>query len=313
MSKELKRTQEIDDAVVAIRRRVLDHLHLGILEHGDRLPSVREMAATLRLPAKAVLVAYRILQGESLVSVRSRTGVFVADRRSFANHWPNREWLIDALVEARRNGVPPAKAAEFLERSLAAVQLRAAVLDRNEDQLWSISDELSRDYGLAVTQIDLDGLGDDAVLTLRGLTRGADLVVTTAFEHPVIRELSRAGTPVCAATMCMDLYGEVRRLLAERDVYFVVADQRLAAKLHAMFDSAEYACHLRVLVLDRDDLTIPAAAPVYLTRLTRHKLATAKPDHPLLQRTVPEARVFSEETARELTQLIVGANASTPA
>jgi DNA-binding transcriptional regulator YhcF (GntR family) len=310
MPEERKRTREINAAVVAIRRRVLDQLHLGILAPGAKLPSVRDMAATLQLPAKAVLVAYRILEGESLVSIRSRTGVFVGERRPFADQSPDREWLVDALIDARRNGVPPAKAARFLERNLAAVQLRAAVLDRNDDQLWSISDELYHEYGIAATPIDLDGLGQHALPTLPAAVSGADLVVTTAFEHPVIRELSRAGIRVCAATMCVDIYAEVRRLLATRDVYFVVADRRLAAKLHAMFNPAEYTCDLHVLVIGRDDLTVPFGAPVYLTRLTRQTLAASEPDHPLLRRTVAEARVFSEETARELTRLVVAANAS---
>src|SRR5437868_15005355 len=98
------RQADIERAVTAVRRRLLDHLHLGLLTPGARLPSVRRMAADLRLSPKAVLIAYRILQGESLVVVRPRSGVFVADRQPFAARAAAQEWLLDALVQARRNG-----------------------------------------------------------------------------------------------------------------------------------------------------------------------------------------------------------------
>jgi len=50
-----------------------------------------------------------------------------------------------------------------------------------------------------------------------------------------------------------------------------------------------------------------AAAPLYLTRLTREQLG----GDPLLARTLPEARVFSAESARELGSFVLRANLET--
>lgn len=300
------RQVDIEHAISAVRRRVLDHLHLGLLTAGARLPNVRTMADELGLSPKAVLVAYRILEGEALLTVRPRSGVFVAEERRFAGPSAAGEWLVDSLVEARRHGIPLTMADDVVRRSIRAVQLRAAVLDRNDDQLHSISDELQRDYGIAPSPLDLDRLDRrESGSSIAEVTANVDLIVTTPFELPTVRaRLPLGGIPICAVTMCSDLYSEVRRLLRTREIYFVVADERLATKLHAMFASP----NLRVLVLDRGRLDVPPNAAVYVTKLARQVLATRDSTNPLLARSLPEARMFSEETARELTRFVIAAN-----
>jgi hypothetical protein len=251
-------------------------------------------------------VAYRILESEAVLTVRPRSGVFVADERHFTAPSPAGEWLIDSLLEARRHGIPLTMADDVMRRSIRAVQLRAAVIDRNEDQLHSISDELRRDYGIVPTPVDLDRAArPESSISIAAVTAGVDLIVTTPFEWPTVRAmLPSFAIPVCAVTMCSDLYSEVRRLLRTRETYFIVADQRLATKLHATFTSS----NLRVLVLERDALEVPSTAPLYVTKLARHRLAQADSSNPLLARSLPEARMFSEETARELTRFVVLAN-----
>jgi DNA-binding transcriptional regulator YhcF (GntR family) len=300
------RQADIERAVAAVRRRILDHLHLGLLTPGARLPSIRRMAGELRLSPKAVLIAYRILQGESLVVVRPRSGVFVADRQPFAARAAAQEWLVDALVQARRNGIAPTVAAEFVQRSLRSVQLKAAIFARNADQLSSIGDELREEYGVSSIAVDLDRLPakGERAWNERDLT-GLDLIVTTAFDRPAVRQLlPKVSVPICAITMCTELYAEVRRQLDARAVFFVVADERLGTNLRKMFASP----NLRVIVFERDPLDVPASAPVYLTRLARRLLSSQRPNHPLLTRTLPESRVFSDDTARELTGFIIAAN-----
>jgi DNA-binding transcriptional regulator YhcF (GntR family) len=300
------RQADIERAVAAVRRRLLDHLHLGLLTAGARLPSVRRMAADLRLSPKAVLVAYRILQDEALVVVRPRSGVFAAGRQPLVERTAAHDWLVDALVEARRNGIAPALAAEFVRRSLGSVQLNAAIFARNADQLSSIGDELRDEYGVTSISVDLDRMpaGGDSAWSGRDLT-GLDLIVTTAFDRSAVRKLlPKVSVPICAITMCTELYAEVRRQLEIRAVYFVVADERLGANLRKMFASS----NLRVVVLERDLPEVPASAPVYLTRLARRLLSAERPNHPLLARTLPESRVFSDDTARELTGFIIAAN-----
>jgi len=58
-------------------------------------------------------------------------------------------------------------------------------------------------------------------------------------------------------------------------------------------------------VIGRDDVTvIPDDAPVYITRAARARVD----DDSLLQRVLPEDRVFSQESAREILSLVITSN-----
>jgi hypothetical protein len=105
--------------------------------------------------------------------------------------------------------------------------------------------------------------------------------------------------------MCTDLFAEVARLLEQEPVYFVVADPRFAARLRRLFDPGAGASRLAVLVHGRDDLDqIPPGAPLCITRLARRRMRGS----PLLARGLPESRVFTPESARELMTFVVRAN-----
>ncbi|MEP7088404.1 MAG: hypothetical protein ABI884_13970 [Gemmatimonadota bacterium] len=217
---------------------------------------------------------------------------------------------------------------ECLRQSFETMPLRAVVLDRNEDQLWSTADELRRDYGLHVEAIDLDQLPKRRTLPLE--VRRADMMVT-ASANGAMRELAiAAGVPLIEVTMCPDLFAEVRRLMRREIVHFVVADARFAAKLATLLAPPARSRPMRIYVYGRSDLdAIPASAPVYLTRLARERMmhdfdlgsrgasdggrrpdkgAQARSGLALLRRIMPDARVFSEESQRTLLSFIVRAN-----
>jgi GntR family transcriptional regulator len=59
-------------------QQVTHALRLGQLEVGDRLPTVREVAAQLAINPNTVLKAYRQLETEGLVESRPGLGIFVA-------------------------------------------------------------------------------------------------------------------------------------------------------------------------------------------------------------------------------------------
>jgi hypothetical protein len=75
-----------------------------------------------------------------------------------------------------------------------------------------------------------------------------------------------------------------------------------------MFASPDGRKNLRILVHGRDELVVPADAAVYLTRLSRRRLVERGDATGLLARSVPEARVFSDDTARELTRFVINAS-----
>jgi DNA-binding transcriptional regulator YhcF (GntR family) len=99
----------------ALRQRLVTGLHLGVLRQGDRLPSVRALAAEFDADPRVALAAYRVLEAEGLVEVRARSGIYVARTAASGGEMLPQlaEWVVGVLVEALSRGVP---AVEFPER-----------------------------------------------------------------------------------------------------------------------------------------------------------------------------------------------------
>lgn len=104
-------------------------LVLGTLRPGDPLPSIRQLAAELRVNPNTVAQAYRELEREGTVFVQRGQGTFVSpdvqpgreERRTLARDVAKR-----ALIDAHRNGLD---AGELLDaiREVAEEQADAAV------------------------------------------------------------------------------------------------------------------------------------------------------------------------------------------
>lgn len=287
-----------------IRARLFRALHLGLLKPGARLPSVRDLGRELGSDPRVVLAAYGILEQEGLVEIRERSGVFVAGAAGarIGHSSMPAEWMVDVLVRGLAHGVAAPQLPQGLRRCLETLRLHAVVVECNADQLYSVPAELRRDYGLEVTALNVDDLPAHPPPELRR----ADLLVTTMFHKAPVERLAAAlGAPRIIVTMSTDLFAGVARLLPEMPVYFVVVDPRFAAKLQTIFGQVKGAETLRPLVVGRDDLgVIPDAAPTYLTPLARQQIGETA----LLERALPEPRVFSAESARQVLAFLVRAN-----
>lgn len=285
-----------------IRSKLLSNLTLGVLKNGDRLPGVRSFAREFSVDARVILAAYDELVISGFVERRQRSGFYITCSQVNCEN-PGIDWLVDTAMHSLHRGVTPAFLGRQLSRIFESRKLHALVVDSNEDQIWSLADELTLDYGLNVIAADFDMLGLGGELPDTPASLGA--VVTTAFHREDGRRLAdRLGVPMIAVTMCSDLFAEVNHLMVVGEFFFIVSDGRMRRKLEGVFEQSEYRNRLRVLVAGRDDLSlIPDDAPIYITRLTRTRLAGS----PLLTRCLPEARVFSEESARELMTLVIQA------
>lgn len=292
--------------IAALAQRVSSGLHLGLLRYGERLPSTRQIAREFSVDPRVALAAYQALERRGIVALRTRSGIHVADpqRGDVSAPSPRDAWLVDVLAEAIGHGIPASELGETLNRSLETLRLRATVLECNDDQLFSVSNELKHDYGLDVTPVDIDSM--KGVLTPEA--RRTDCVITTVPHADIARRLAQdLGVPALILSMCDDLFGEVRRLLPVSPVYFVLSDTRFEAKLRRIFAEDDAAKHLRTLVHGRDDLSeVPQWAPTYLTGLTRQNVEVM----PLLERVIPETSVFSQASAREVLEFIVRANSA---
>ena len=83
-------------------------LRLDLLREGDRLPTVKDVAAGLAINPNTVLKAYRELEYQGLVAARPGVGTFVTGTLSGASliaHEPLRRELRRWLGKARRAGM----------------------------------------------------------------------------------------------------------------------------------------------------------------------------------------------------------------
>jgi GntR family transcriptional regulator len=83
-------------------------LRLGLLNEGDRLPTVKDVVARLAINPNTVLKAYRELEHQGLAAARPGVGTFVVGTlggASLAAHRPLRRDLQRWLARAREAGL----------------------------------------------------------------------------------------------------------------------------------------------------------------------------------------------------------------
>jgi GntR family transcriptional regulator len=114
-------------------RQVKHALATGALAPGDRLPTVRELAARLVVNANTVARAYRELEREGLLDTAPRRGSFLAEappRLLVAERRRRLQPFIDQLVaEGRTLGFDGDEILDLVERTVRA----RAALTREEE------------------------------------------------------------------------------------------------------------------------------------------------------------------------------------
>jgi GntR family transcriptional regulator len=94
----------------------------GTLRPGDRLPSVRALAADVAVNQNTILRVYERLTAEGLLQRRHGDGTFVADRVPTGQMRAQRELLRQQLARAaelaRTLGVEPAELHQLLQETL---------------------------------------------------------------------------------------------------------------------------------------------------------------------------------------------------
>ncbi|GGT44057.1 GntR family transcriptional regulator [Streptomyces althioticus] len=89
-------------------RQVRHALRLGLLNEGDRLPTVKDVAKQMAVNPNTVLKAYRELEHDGLVAARPGVGTFVTRTLAdgtLAAHGPLRKDLQRWLTKARLAGL----------------------------------------------------------------------------------------------------------------------------------------------------------------------------------------------------------------
>ena len=286
--------------VRVLRERITRLLETGELEHGDRLPSLRDVARELDSNPRAVHAAYEELMDEGLVEIRARSGVFAirtsAPRDSV--HSVPRRWMLDTLLGAIERDIPPLTLAERI-LAMMSRRPRAAVLECNDDQLHSMCAELGTYFGMDALAVPLDSIDQSSVL--REL-REMDLLVSAGHADLVARVAAEIDKPYLITNVRPSLVNRLTRLLDRGPVYFLVTDPRFGVKMRRLIALMARSENFHALVVDQDDLrVIPPGAPTYVMRSARARLDGK--GH--LGREIPPERIFSQETSREILSRIL--------
>lgn len=296
-----------DDTADTLRQRILSGMHLGTLRPGARLPSTREVAEEFDVAKRTVMSAYRLLEGEGLVELRERSGIFVAQGSGGETSMLTQlaGWVVETLLDARAREIPPIGFPERVRRCLETLRLRAVCVAGNADQLEQICYELEHDYGIPSDSVEVTQLRVPDTETERVLKQ-SDLLVTTALHSTQVQQLARRlGKPVITVALRQELMNDLTRQLAVGPLYLIGSDSRFRDAVHAVLDPTGHGANLHVRIVGVDDLTdIVADAPVYIMGRAHRLLGESE----LARRATPVRRVFSREMARELLTLIVRAN-----
>jgi len=107
-------------AQIASRMRLA--IAAGELTAGDGLPSVRQLAARLRINPATVVQAYRALEAEGFVEMRHGAGTFVHDvapgKKAHERKTAARRLIRELLTEGGRMGISPQELAAVLRDEL---------------------------------------------------------------------------------------------------------------------------------------------------------------------------------------------------
>ena len=104
-------------------------LRTGLLEPGDQLPTVREVAESVAINPNTVLKAYRELEHDGLVEGRPGQGTFVVRSLagpSLASQAALRRELLVWLRKARRAGLEPEDVEALIGTTLHAFETEGA-------------------------------------------------------------------------------------------------------------------------------------------------------------------------------------------
>ena len=283
-----------------LRDRIIGELHTGRLKGGDRLPSVRDIAAILDRNPRTVRAAYRALEAEGLVTVRGRSGVFVAV------HQPSEDgtskelarWMATVITEGWKRRIAVPVLAQAFERYTRS-RLRCVFVEEVEDAKVSLGDELKNEWGCQVHVVSPGELARSAAQF-----RDFDFIATTSFYASAIHnEVEAIGLPLIVLTVHTAIQDAVQERLRKGRLVVVAVDPRFGDRLRIAYDVR--ADLVRVVLAD-DVIAVrrlDPSEPVLCTRAARQRLGTIRP--PLIYSHSP---TLSAETAHALAGLVVRKN-----
>jgi GntR family transcriptional regulator len=186
-------------ATERVRDHLLTALHLGKLNPGDRVVSVRQLAQVTGINRKTVHRAYRQLAREGLLEPRPGAGTFVADSSMPRGVPGGGQVLLDAVARCTREasalGLEPLVFADLLRNYVGdgLRDLPIGVVECNGEQIGLIAAELERTLRVVARPIALETLRREGAAAASAVFA---LVTTDCHRLEVQSAIDSAATPV---------------------------------------------------------------------------------------------------------------------
>lgn len=298
-----------------LRDRILNALHVGDLQPGDRLPSIRALWKELGVDHRVVAAAYRELEEEGLVEVRGRSGVYVARQDQLGGELlaETARWMGGVMVEAWKRRISIHELPELIRRCTTSRVLRCACVESNVDQMTAYCAELREQFGVDPypVYISPDPLPRPArsveFYGVEDRLRECDFAVTTSYHARLVRAAAdNVGRPSVTLTVSGDVVDIVQRHLREAPLTVVAVDSVYGQRIRSLYArSDEEAERIRILLAD-DTAGLAALdpdEPILMTYAAHQRLGDLP--NPLL---APHSPTFSANTARDLLETLIRLN-----
>jgi DNA-binding transcriptional regulator YhcF (GntR family) len=182
-----------------IKGQIIYAIGTGVFQSGQRLPTIRQLAADLGVAPLTVVQAFEELQKEGLVEVRPGVGAFVVDLHP-AMIERSRRAVMDEVVtrgieEANNRGVSAREYARALwDRVFPGAERgnpRALLIGNYEDDTTLLAAEVAEELGAERLKVDgctVEALRDPSPSTL-ALIDDVDLVISVPMRFAEVRRL----------------------------------------------------------------------------------------------------------------------------
>jgi DNA-binding transcriptional regulator YhcF (GntR family) len=285
------------DLIQYLRDHIVGAMHVGQLRPGDRLPSIRELADQFGKNSRTVKAAYSVLEGEGLVEVRGRSGVFVATQEILGGETPEEiaRWMSSVVTEGWKRRVPVAMLSEFVGR-FTSRRICCALVDGVEDAIVALGHELEVEWGFEVRVVAPESVGD---------ARGVDFFAATSFNAPSIHNAVEAlGKPLVVLTIHPGLQAAIRRRIREGRLTVIATDKRFGERIRVAYTPDDPGKVRFVNANDRGAVErLDPNEPVLLTRAASRKLGSVN-----LPMIYPHSPTLSPDTAQVLATILVRKN-----
>lgn len=230
-----------------LRDRIRLGRYFGQWRPGDRLPSVREIAALEEVDRKTAAAAYRRLAQEGVVRIEPRSGVYLqGDPEAAADPLRrlHRSWLERTLASASELGLGPETVYRMFQGVAAVERRRIPVVDPDPRNGRLLAGELSERTGLECVATAPDRLPAEV-----GPLRDPPFILATPRGTEALKALDNR-VPIVLITLAAELFQEVCQAAVEDRVRVFVGTSALKAELEQALDRGLGAHANRVEVVE---------------------------------------------------------------